>query len=49
MADTASVKIQDVSYARCGDVAVAYQVVADGPVDIVFVGGTAGDLRATWG
>src|SRR5256885_12696969 len=38
----------DVSYARSGDVAIAYQVVGSGPVDIVFVRGITGDLLSTW-
>ena len=38
----------DVSYARSGDVSIAYQVVGDGPVDIVFVRGITGDLLSTW-
>src|SRR6478609_1307322 len=38
----------DVSYARSGDVAIAYQVVGEGPIDIVFVRGIAGDLLSTW-
>jgi class 3 adenylate cyclase len=38
----------DVSYARSGDVAIAYMVVGDGPTDIVFVRGIAGDLLSTW-
>ena len=38
----------DVSYARSGDVSIAYQVVGSGPVDIVFVRGIAGDLLSTW-
>jgi len=38
----------DVSYARSGDVAVAYQVVGSGPMDIVFLRGTGGDLLSTW-
>lgn len=38
----------DVSYARSGDVAIAYQVVGSGPVDSVFVRGVAGDLLSTW-
>jgi len=40
--------VPDVAYARSGDVAVAYQVIADGPVDIVFLRGTSGDLVSTW-
>jgi len=42
------VKPPDVSYARSGDVAVAYQVVGSGPPDIVFVRGITGDLLSTW-
>jgi class 3 adenylate cyclase len=38
----------DVSYARSGDVAIAYQVVGTGPTDIVFVRGITGDLLSTW-
>ena len=30
-------EIPDVQYARSGDVAIAYQVLGDGPVDLVFV------------
>ena len=41
-------KPPDVSYARSGDVAVAYQVLGDGPPDIVFVRGITGDLLSTW-
>jgi class 3 adenylate cyclase/pimeloyl-ACP methyl ester carboxylesterase len=41
-------EIPDVRYARSGDVAIAYQVVGDDPVDIVFVRGFAGDLLSTW-
>ena len=38
----------EVSYARSGDVAIAYQVVGKGPPDIVFVRGITGDLLSTW-
>jgi class 3 adenylate cyclase len=38
----------DVSYARSGDVAIAYQVVGEGPIDLVFVRGTLADLLAGW-
>ena len=38
----------EVSYARSGDVAIAYQIVGTGPVDLVFVRGTTGDLLSTW-
>jgi class 3 adenylate cyclase len=40
--------VPDVSYARSGDVAIAYQVVGEGPTDIVFVRGTLADLLASW-
>ncbi|MEO6294310.1 MAG: adenylate/guanylate cyclase domain-containing protein [Candidatus Limnocylindria bacterium] len=38
----------DVSYARSGDVAIAYQVVGSGSTDIVFVRHMSGDLLSTW-
>ena len=38
----------DVRYARSGDVAIAYQVVGDAPIDRVFVRGFAGDLLSAW-
>jgi len=31
------VDVPDVSYARSGDVAIAYQVVGEGPIDLVYV------------
>jgi class 3 adenylate cyclase len=37
----------DVEYARSGDVAVAYQVAGDGPVDLVFVP-FFGNIRWAW-
>jgi class 3 adenylate cyclase len=42
------VEIPDVNYARSGDVAIAYQVVGEGPTDVVFVRGTLADLLAGW-
>jgi pimeloyl-ACP methyl ester carboxylesterase len=42
------VEIPDVQYARSGDVAIAYQVVGEGPIDLVFVRGTLADLLAGW-
>jgi class 3 adenylate cyclase len=48
MQQTLAVKPPDVSYARSGDVAIAYQVVGEGPTDIVFVRGITGDLLSTW-
>ena len=41
-------EIPDVQYARSGDVSIAYQVVGDGPVDLVFARAFAGDLLSSW-
>ena len=41
-------EIPDVRYARSGDVAIAYQTFGEGPVDLVFVRGFAGDLLSVW-
>jgi class 3 adenylate cyclase len=41
-------EIPDVKYARSGDVAIAYQVVGAGDVDLLFVRGTIADLLASW-
>jgi pimeloyl-ACP methyl ester carboxylesterase len=35
--ETAPVEIPDVQYARSGDLSIAYQVMGEGPVDLVFV------------
>ncbi len=40
--------VPDVHYARAGEVAIAYQVVGDGPVDLIFVRGSLADLLASW-
>src|ERR671931_122004 len=40
-------KRPDVHYARSGDVAIAYQVVGDGPVDVVYARGMSGDLLSS--
>jgi pimeloyl-ACP methyl ester carboxylesterase len=37
-----------IAYAQSGDVHVAYQVVGDGPVDIVLVGGFVTNLHVLW-
>jgi class 3 adenylate cyclase len=42
------VQVPDVQYTRSGDVAVAYQVIGEGPVDVVWFRGMAGDLLSTW-
>lgn len=46
--ETWPMSVPDVSYARSGDVAIAYQVVGEGPPDIVFARGQTGDLLSTW-
>jgi class 3 adenylate cyclase len=46
--ETLLVRIPEVSYARSGDVAIAFQVIGDGPPDLVFVRGVTGDLLSTW-
>ena len=35
-------------YARSGDVNIAYQVVGDGPLDLVFVPGFVSHLDLQW-
>ena len=40
-------EIPDVQYARSGDVAIAYQVVGDGPVDVVWSRGMGGICSRT--
>jgi pimeloyl-ACP methyl ester carboxylesterase len=42
------VDVPDVEYARSGEVAIAYQIFGEGPVDLVFARGFAGDLLTTW-
>lgn len=46
--ETPHVQLPEVSYARCGDVAIAYQVVGEGRPDIVFVRAMTRDLLSTW-
>ena len=40
--------VPEVHYARSGGIAIAYQVIGEGPVDLVFPRGFAGDLLSTW-
>jgi hypothetical protein len=42
------VQVPDVHYARSGDVAIAYQTLGGGSVDVVFARGFAGDLLTVW-
>jgi class 3 adenylate cyclase len=46
--ETDAMRLPDVTYARSGDVAIAYQVIGEGPPDIVFARGVTGDLVSTW-
>ena len=48
MQHTLAVNPPDVSYARSGDVAIAYQLVGDGGMDVVFLRAITGDLLSTW-
>jgi class 3 adenylate cyclase len=41
-------RLPEVSYARSGDVAIAYQVIGSGSTDLVFLRGITGDLLSTW-
>lgn len=36
-------------YAKSGDVHIAYQVIGDGPVDLVIVPGWTSSLEGWWG
>ena len=38
----------DVSYARNGNVAIAFEVVGDGPVDLVYLPGFINNLEVVW-
>jgi class 3 adenylate cyclase len=42
------VDVPDVKYARSGNVAIAYQVVGTGPIDLVFIRGTLAELLTAW-
>jgi len=38
----------ETSYAPCGDLSLAYQVIGDGPIDLVFVGSFASHVELCW-
>jgi pimeloyl-ACP methyl ester carboxylesterase len=40
--------IAETSYAKCGDLSLAYQVFGDGPIDLVFVGMMVSHLELSW-
>lgn len=35
-------------YARCGDIAIAYQVVGNGPIDLLYAQGWLGNIEYAW-
>jgi class 3 adenylate cyclase len=43
-----AVKLPDVSYARNGDVSIAYAALGEGPIELVFVGGFVSHLEIAW-
>jgi class 3 adenylate cyclase len=46
--DLSVVDVPDVRYAKSGDVNIAYQVVGDGPLDLVFVPGFVSHMEVDW-
>jgi len=40
--------VPETSYASCGDLSLAYQVLGDGPVELVFVGSFVSHLELCW-
>lgn len=40
--------VPDTRYAKSGDVHIAYQVLGEGPVDLVFVPGFVSNVEALW-
>jgi class 3 adenylate cyclase len=48
MGDTWRVQIPETRYARSGDVNIAYQVVGDGPVDLLWIPGFAQHVELSW-
>ena len=43
-----AVDVPETSYAKCGDLSIAYQVVGDGPIDVVFIPGFVSHLEVAW-
>jgi hypothetical protein len=41
--------VAETSYAKCGDLSLAYQVFGDGPVELVFVGAFISHVELFWG
>jgi hypothetical protein len=40
--------VPETRYAKSGDVHIAYQVMGEGPIDLVFVPGFVSNVEATW-
>ena len=40
--------VPETRYAKSGDVHIAYQVLGDGPIDLLFVPGFVSNVEATW-
>lgn len=45
----ASVEPGETRYARCGDLHIAYQVIGDGPLDVLFIPNLHSNVEALWG
>lgn len=41
-------EVPETRYAKSGDVHIAYQVLGDGPIDLLFVPGFVSNVEATW-
>ena len=48
ISDTSAVQIPETRYARSGDVSIAYQVVGEGPFDLVYVPGFVSHVELRW-
>jgi pimeloyl-ACP methyl ester carboxylesterase len=48
MSDTCAVQVPETRYARSGDVSIAYQVVGEGPFDLVYVPGFVSHVELRW-
>jgi len=46
--DPALAQVPQTRYARSGDISIAYQVIGDGPLTIVFVPGFVSNVEGTW-
>jgi hypothetical protein len=42
------VEMPETRYARSGDVAIAYQVLGEGPFDVVYAPGTVSQVELNW-